>query len=550
MRKYIIGLCSVAIGGLLNSSCTRYYKPAKETADIAKVESLQKKEKYFILREKDTAFHMSELALAPDGKRLRFQLDTLPKNHSLYLTRGRNGKMVYRKKFYDEVVLDEVHVFIDSSLSLSNNDAITLPLDQIQRMEIIKRNKGKTTASYILGGLGIATGAVGVIGVIGAITQPKPKYTDTVCSPQLFSSDPTSYKLNGTFCSGAIYKSLQRTEYLPVVKPETCSDQFNLILKGEAGEELMFQKLKLIQVKHQRGQKMLIDKSGKVIVYKDPVAPDHAMTGPDKDVAEDVSAMDDKSYLFTNSDDQGGSSIVLDFKKPAGAFSANLILRGKNSDWAPYVFSEFKKLYGSSYESLVQKKDKESPSKVLQCAINQRLPLLVYVDSGNGWEFTDFFFTPGHGAPRNLIMHLNLDNCNAANYVKIKLQTAYMFWELDYAAMDFSEPAIVSVSYLSPSKLFKTTSQDQLVHYDVSDSSLIHVNRGEQLHLSFDVNEKADPEQTTYFMAGSGYYHDNLKVTGKPQISYLKKCAGKFGFDRFSREKFLEWQTNRLVQTE
>ena len=85
-------------------------------------------------------------------------------------------------------------------------------------------------------------------------------------------------------CSGAIYASLKRIDYLPVNRFEKNSDKLNLILTGEKNEELMMKDLKLIQVTHDTGQKILIDKNGYALAYENPVTPEHAFIGAGKDV--------------------------------------------------------------------------------------------------------------------------------------------------------------------------------------------------------------------------------------------------------------------------
>ncbi|MEO8415248.1 MAG: hypothetical protein ABI472_16435 [Ginsengibacter sp.] len=281
-------------------------------------------------------------------------------------------------------------------------------------------------------------------------------------------------------------------------------------------------------------------KKGQVLAYENPVAPEHAFIGAGKDVVSDINAPDEKYYSFTNEAETGSSNVVLDFKKPPGASSGKLIIRGKNSEWAYYVFSEFKKLYGNHYQSLILKKDKANPAKVLQCEIDQSLPLLVSVKDGKDWKLIDYFFTPGNAAARDMIMQLNLTDFKNEDHVQIKLQTAYMFWNVDYTAMDFSNDQPASVSYIMPSEFFKSENISQQVQFSKADASYMHIYGSEQLHLAFNVNDNADGTENTYFLAGNGYYHDNTTFKEKPQLTELRKCSGKGGFDRFSRRKFEE----------
>ena len=327
---------------------------------------------------------------------------------------------------------------------------------------------------------------------------------------------------------------------MPVNKIDPNTDKVNLIVRGEKNEELMLKNFQLMQVTHDAQQKILVDKNGQVLAYRNPIAPEHAFIGQGIDVVNDINAPDEKYYSFTNKSDDGGSSVVLDFTKPLDATSGKLIVRGKNSNWAFYVFSEFKKLYGNYYQSFLLKKDKENSSRVLQCEINQSLPLMVSVNDGKGWKVVDYFFTPGNAASRDMIMQLDLNNFKNQDHVQIKLQTVYRFWDIDYAAMDFSNDLPVSVSYIMPTEFYKSGNISQPVQFSKNDTSCLRVLGDEQLNITFKVSNSPDGTENTYFLEGGGYYHDNTVFSGKPQLTELRKCTGKGAFDKFSRRKFEE----------
>jgi hypothetical protein len=527
--------------------CHNYYKATKPRAGsisqkASVVDSLYKQGRYFILRSGNQAYYIDDIVLSEDGHTIQCTLDTLPRVHQLYLTKGRRGKMQYKVRAPDDLnVLNEVHFYIAPESNLTAGH-YTLQIDQVQKIEIIEKDKTRTTISHVLGGLAIGIGVTAVIGIIAVASYtPPPVPSGSIsCSPQVYTVGNNKSELNGTLCSGAIYASLKRTDYLPVNNMKINSGELNLILRGEKNEELMMKDFQLIKVTHNSGQKILVDKNGDALAYEHPVIPEHAFIGAGKDVVNDITAPDEKYYSFTNEAENGSSHVVLDFKKPAGASSGRLIIRGKNSGWAYYVFNEFKKLYGENYHSLIQKKDNENPVKVLQCEIDQSLPLLVSVKDGKDWKLVDYFFTPGNAAARDMIMQLNLDDFKNEDHIQIKLQTVYMFWDVDYVAMDFSNYQAVSVSYIMPSKFYKSGNISQPFKFSKDDTSYMHINGNEQLHLAFNVNDNDRGKESTYFLAGNGYYHDNTVFKEKARLTELRKCSGKGGFDKFSRRKFEE----------
>ena len=381
-----------------------------ESAKESVIDSLKSNNRYFILRSGNRAFSMQDISIDSDKTTLLCTLDDLPDSHVMYLTYDRYGKKIYKPRT-DLSVLNEVHIFTptDPSASLGR---YRLQLSNISKIAIIEKNKGKTTFNFVWSGIGTAVGVAALVGVISVATYkpvPTTPYLSTVtCSPLVYTVGNNEAELNGTLCSGAIYASLERTDYLPVKEIEKNSNELNFILHGGRNEELMLKDFQLMQVTHKHGERILVDKNGDVIAYKNPVVPEHAFIGAGKDVVNDLTAADGKYYSFNNEAEGGSSNVVLDFKKPVGSPAGKLIIRGKNSQWAYYVFNEFKKLYGSHYQSLLQKKDKQKPASVLQCEIDQNLPLLVSVKDGEDWKLLDYFFTPGNASSRDMIMHLDL----------------------------------------------------------------------------------------------------------------------------------------------
>ena len=531
----------------LTAGCHNYYmaSPINKNYGVAKaIDSLKLQDKYFILRSGYHVFHMKNISLDNDNKMLKATLEILPADHQMYVYKDRNEKMIYKKTDHDDLkVFNEAHIFIKPDTTISPGD-YSLRLTDIKKIELITKNKAKSTTSHIVGGIVIAAASALFVVGVAALLTPTPTITiggggGSFCSPQVYTVNSNQSELNGTLCSGAIYASLKRTDYLPVNEIDPNSDRLNLIVRGEKNEELMLKNFQLMQVTHDAQQKILVDKNGQVLAYRNPIAPEHAFIGQGIDVVNDINAPDEKYYSFTNKPENGGSSVVLDFTKPLDATSGKLIVRGKNSNWAYYVFSEFKKLYGNYYQSFLQKKDKENSSRVLQCEVNQSLPLLVSVNNGKGWKIVDYFFTPGNAASRDMIMQLDLNNFKNQDHLQIKLQTVYRFWDIDYAAIDFSNDLPVSVSYIMPTEFYKSGNMSQPVQFSKIDTSL-PIRGDEQLHLTFKINENAAGKENTYFLQGGGYYHDNTVFSEKPQLTELRKCTGKGAFDKFSRRKFEE----------
>ena len=157
------------------SSCSNYYK-AITVAEPTKAISLndfQDNQKYYILRNGNSAFVMKNISVNSDRKNVQCTLEELPFDHKLYVTNGTDSKMKYKTKNYtdeDETgVLNEVHIYLTPG-SKTQIGAYTLALENIQKAEIIEKDKIRTKKSHVAGTIiGVSGGVIGVLGIVALI---------------------------------------------------------------------------------------------------------------------------------------------------------------------------------------------------------------------------------------------------------------------------------------------------------------------------------------------------------------------------------------------
>ena len=156
---------------LLLTSCHTYYKTSQvqknnPTSEATTIDSLRLSERYFILRSGSEFFYMKNPTLSADLKIMNCILDTVSFYHLVYVLNGKNGKMKYKK--YDPLetpVLNEVHFQIPPD-SAAVPGPYKLQLDQIQRIEVIEKDKQRTANSFVFGILGVVLGTVVVLSII------------------------------------------------------------------------------------------------------------------------------------------------------------------------------------------------------------------------------------------------------------------------------------------------------------------------------------------------------------------------------------------------
>ncbi len=545
----------IICASVFSSGCFQHYYSINSSRhiDSATLLKLIKEQKYFIVHDyyHKTEFSITNLKVS-DGM-LEADPKTLLSEHEAYLNPAKPNHNRYPVKFQD-VVLNEVHLYSQNPLNDSSHLSIPLKnFDRVDVYELDKKSTNRSTAGSIVGVTLTTAAVVGII-IVAADASSKstpPPTTQTMnCSPQVYLTDSNQTEPQGTLYSGALYASLERADWLPLHMSQPARDILQIAVQGKKEEDIFVNSVQLIQVTHHSNEQALIDRKGEILIYKDPVAPEKTDVGHLPDVRQEIMARDGKYYSFTNhSKGENSSDIILDFKKPKGITTGKLIVNAKNSQWSYYLFSQFKSLYGDSYPGLLLRKDKADPKKVLQCELDQSLPLLVSVKDKGRWKYVDYFPTSGNTRARDLIMNLDLSEFGNSDHVQIRLQTTFMFWDLDYVGMDFSQENSYQVSVIPACNKFKEQPVTGVVGQFPNNQSSVEIKDGEKLNLEFEINgDGGNDSKNSFFLAGKGYYHDNTSFEGKPRYAELLRFAGKGAFDKYSREKYADLVKNLREQ--
>lgn len=180
MQIKILRLLCLAlfIAGL--SSCFRnYYKaetqtPANAVQTGAKLDSLSAAGRYVILRNgPGETYHINGLQLNEDKQSATAVLAGVGADHQYYLKKGATKKGRYRK--WDAVqrgVLNEAHVYVPYDAAAKEGN-YTLRLADVQKIDVVKRDKKRTMINAVLSGIGFAAIPAAAIAVAQAAATLK-----------------------------------------------------------------------------------------------------------------------------------------------------------------------------------------------------------------------------------------------------------------------------------------------------------------------------------------------------------------------------------------
>ena len=516
--RLIFGITAMPLSVMLTGCFNSYYKAiTTDKNTLVQNVNTQYQQRYFILRDGSSAYSMSNLIVSDDKKTINCHIENLPETHILHLVNGHNGHKRYKRNAKELGILNEVHLYIPSDSTVKPGSNYTLALDKVQKIEVIEKDKGRTTASYVLGGVGIAIGAFAIVGIIALATKSS--------CPFVSAYDGTQMQLQGEIYGGAIYPQLARNDYLSLKMSPNPAGVLQLQISNELKENQFTDFAELLVVTHDKDVKVVPDEMGNLYSVKQPVLPITA-------VANDINVMqavqisnDDLTYKFDDTTAaKEDNSLTLSFNKPVNTAHAKLILRLKNSYWLDMVYGKFLQGFGNQYSSFMQTQRNASVEKLNNWKKEQQMPLNISVQTNSGWQTQQSLTTFGPLANRETVIPLDVSNVKDGK-INVKLNSGFMFWEIDYAAMDFSNDAALQVTKLSPKKATDETGKNILPLLNKADGNYLEQPLpGNTAVIEFAYSPVSDTNKTqTYILHAKGYYEHVRNYTNTADINFLQK---------------------------
>ena len=154
----------------------------------------------------------------------------------------------------------------------------------------------------------------------------------------------------------------------------------------------------------------------------------------------------------------------------------------------------------------------------------QQMPLNISVQTNSGWQTQQSLTTFGPLANRETVIPLDVSNVKDGK-INVKLNSGFMFWEIDYAAMDFSNDAALQVTKLSPKKATDETGKNILPLLNKADGNYLEQPLpGNTAVIEFAYSPVSDTNKTqTYILHATGYYEHVRNYTNTADINFLQK---------------------------
>jgi hypothetical protein len=383
--------------------------------------------------------------------------------------------------------------------------------------------------------------AAGVIAIAAAATS----------CPFIYVKTDDGFVFTGEIFGGAVYSSLERHDYLPLPAIKPSENQYTLKISNKLAEIQHINLAELWIVSHPQNTTVLPDRHGSIFSVNHPGLPVEAFSSAKKDLLPLLSASDQNCFLFDEEpsltgDTNAFNSVEMTFAVPDQADTGKLVIKAGNSLWGDYTYGEFMKLFGNKYDKWVRMQGKETAEKNTQWKLDQRFVMMVYLETETGWQFVDYYDLIGPMGDREMIMPIPIKNAISSKsqthdrMITIKLESGFRFWELDYAAMDFSKDKVFAIDCMKPVSVTTESGKDitQLLA-DNDNKYYVQETTGEEGVVVYNDSPGIPGMKKSVFLHAKGYY-EHVRDFRYPPEKELLLTFGVPG--RLSQFSFLNYK--------
>lgn len=421
----------------------------------------------------------------------------------------------------------QIHVYADSFSK--EGEVVSIQEADVTRIDIFDINQAARVASVIGTGLLVGVGGLGLLIVVACASA----------CPHVYVYNGETYYFNNSLFTGAVAPQLERDDYKLMPDYFTGSDKYQFYVKNEKEEEQYTNFLELIVVEHDEGMEIYPDQQGNINMVKAPIMPKILIDDAGKDLTELVGYHDGRAFVFNNSSAQDFSHVFASFDLPQDRANAKLVMQVKNTEWSGYVYHEFTKLFGSYYDNWVARNQRKKSREEMEADQKKHgLPLVISVKNGNEWVDIEAIDLVGSISYNGLAVELPQELLKS-DQLEVRIRSGFLFWKLDYLALDFSANEGFEVQKLKPSVANGNRDKDFIDELSFDDESYMdHPLYGDSTYVEYHGLKVNAEKQRTLILHSKGYYIPLAKYDTKMERKELARFKADGELSRFSQELF------------
>ena len=477
---------------------------------------------YAILHSGDELYHLDNISIDQERNILNGTVNALSVQHVYKKERSEKHSNRFKPKKQDPI--SEIHITLKDDISPVIGTNIEISLSDIYSVSINKRDSLLEFATVILG-------VAGVIGGVFLIILA----TKSSC-PFVYVKVGDTYQFAGELYPGILTENMQIDDYLPLGNYQGTKQNYSIKVTNELKEIQHTDLLELIVIDHPNEIKVLLDDKGNLQTFSNLYSPTNVLIDDVKQDMATLKNIDGDFYAFNSTSelDDNIRNTILEFDTPDTFFDTKLLITAKNSMWLDYIFGKFNQQFGSYYQEFQaqqQTKTKEQSEKWIN---EQHIPLNVYVETVKGWELIKRINTVGPLAFRDIVVPIN-SKYITKDKLKVKLETGFMFWEVDYVGINYSENIPLNVNYIAPYEAIDQNNQVVTKLLTTEDNVYFTQSEiGEEVTVNFNLKNVSISSSHSVFLKNKGYYNYIRDFKGEPNLEALKIFRKEGSFTDFS----------------
>ncbi|MBC6365848.1 hypothetical protein [Algoriphagus sp. AK58] len=541
-----IAVMMVALSLVLIGACN-YYKPVTTSPKYSSSDKTKEiaslSQKTFIIRSNRGDFLLQNPVVLLDQEALTGTLQLVPEENQLYI---KDDSKKYAFSESNPAVLQELHVYtsLDSTAKIGAN--VSIPVSGISKMELIQKDKSKSSTNSIILASGVTLGALAVAAIIAtavaaeAIDSSIPSDPESSC-PFVNAYDGKEFVFQGEIFGGALFPSVARQDFLPLPALAIGPD-LQLMISNERKENQYIDMADLLLVEHDPGQKVLADPKGPLFLVQNLSKPTEAILNAKIPMLERVSNSD---FVFCSFHDVTANSSLnelrVKFDNPGPGKDLALYLNLRDSPSLEFIFEEYMSNYGEEYPAFENMMASKPAEELYLWQEMNLVPLTISVKTDQGWK--EVSQTRFVGPIMNREIAISLEGLDLKEPIlEFSLKTGFLYWEIDQLALATVKsvsPEFITV--LKPAKAVDENGGDKLALISEFDSQFVQQQKTGNL-TSLSYRFKVYSEEKTYsaFLHTSGYYQPNLNFDGPKNEKFFAKYEKPGGLADYSMRRFLE----------
>ena len=181
-------------------------------------------------------------------------------------------------------------------------------------------------------------------------------------------------------------------------------------------------------------------------------------------------------------------------------------------------------------------------------ARSQGVPLAVEMKEKGKWKNVGFIDLIGEINYHTLVLPIEL--VGDGNPVELRLRSGFMFWEVDYVAMDLDNQLVTDYETLKPAKAIGQEGTDFMESLSYADGEYMHhLNTGDYTEVTYGPIAEVPGKDRTLILHSKGYYQSNFNLTGSPQMSKLLKYRKDGELSRQSMQLYDDYLKSIIISS-